>query len=63
MTAIVVPVEGTTMNVDALQAHAKRRLAGYKVPKRFVEMGQLPKTSTGKIQKRELRARVNTDRG
>ena len=35
-------------------AHCKKHLAGFKVP-RAVVFGELPKTSTGKIQKFELR--------
>ena len=36
----------------------RERLARYKVPKRF-EFGELPKTSTGKIQKTVLRDRAH----
>ncbi len=39
--------------------HCKGLLAGYKVP-RAVVFGELPKTSTGKIQKFELRQRVGS---
>ena len=39
-----------------LVAHCKLHLAGFKVPGAF-EFGDLPKTSTGKIQKFELRKR------
>jgi fatty-acyl-CoA synthase len=38
-----------------LIAHCRARLAGFKTPK-FVVFTELPKTSTGKIQKFELRA-------
>ena len=40
-------------------AHCKQHLAGFKVP-RFVVFGDLPKTSTGKIQKFELRKRAGS---
>ena len=40
-----------------LIAYARQRLAGFKTPK-FVVFEDLPKTSTGKIQKFELRARA-----
>ncbi len=40
-------------------AHCKQHLAGYKVP-RAVVFGELPKTSTGKIQKFELRKQVGS---
>ena len=42
-----------------LIAHCKRLLAGYKVP-REVRFEDIPKTSTGKIQKFSLRERVRT---
>ena len=35
-------------------AHCRKHLPGFKVPKTVV-FGELPKTSTGKIQKFELR--------
>jgi fatty-acyl-CoA synthase len=41
-------------DAGALADFARERLARYKVPKR-IEFGELPKTSTGKIQKNVLR--------
>ena len=40
-------------------AHCKQHLAGFKVPKAIV-LGELPKTSTGKIQKFELRKQAGS---
>ena len=40
-------------------AHCKSKLADFKVP-RAVEFCELPKTSTGKIQKHELRKRAGS---
>ena len=45
---------GAEASEEALIAFARARLAGFKMPKRVV-FGELPKTSTGKIQKFELR--------
>ena len=42
------------VTVEQIVAHCKQHLAGFKVP-RAVVFGELPKTSTGKIQKFELR--------
>ena len=42
------------VGAGVLADYARERLARYKVPKRF-EFGELPKTSTGKIQKNVLR--------
>ena len=43
---------------QALMAHCKALLASYKIPKQF-RFETIPKTSTGKIQKFELRLRVS----
>ncbi|WP_020649142.1 acyl-CoA synthetase [Solimonas variicoloris] len=45
---------GAEVTAEALIAHCREWLAGYKLP-RAVRFGELPKTSTGKIQKFELR--------
>jgi fatty-acyl-CoA synthase len=45
---------GATATREDIVAHCKKHLAGFKVP-RAVVFGELPKTSTGKIQKFELR--------
>jgi 3-(methylthio)propionyl---CoA ligase len=53
--AFVELKEGAPEDGDALIAFARKTLAGYKTPKRVV-FQELPKTSTGKIQKFELRS-------
>ncbi|MGN6650728.1 AMP-binding protein [Trinickia sp.] len=45
------------VSADELIAHCRTRLAGFKMPK-AIRFEPLPKTSTGKIQKHELRARL-----
>jgi fatty-acyl-CoA synthase len=45
---------GAQTTAGEIVAHCKKHLAGFKVP-RAVVFGELPKTSTGKIQKFELR--------
>ncbi len=50
---------GAQVSADAIVAHCKKHLAGFKVP-RAVVFGELPKTSTGKIQKFELRQRAGS---
>ncbi len=50
---------GATVNAAELVAHCKGLLAGYKVP-RDIRFEPIPKTSTGKIQKFELRSRVKS---
>jgi fatty-acyl-CoA synthase len=48
---------GVSATADALISHCKTLLAGYKVPREIL-FESIPKTSTGKIQKFQLRARA-----
>ena len=48
---------GSEATEEALIAFTRESLAGFKTPKRVI-FGELPKTSTGKIQKFELRKRA-----
>ncbi len=52
--AFVELASGAEASEAELLAHCRERLAGFKRPKRLV-LGELPKTSTGKIRKNELR--------
>jgi acyl-CoA synthetase (AMP-forming)/AMP-acid ligase II len=55
--AIVVPKPGRTIDVDALQAHCRKLIAGYKVPRSFeIRETPLPLSGAGKVLKAELRA-------
>ncbi len=60
-----IPCAFLELKVDAVVtaaeiiAHCKQHLANFKVPKAVV-FGELPKTSTGKIQKFELRKRAGS---
>jgi fatty-acyl-CoA synthase len=50
---------GSRLTAEEVVAHCKKHLAGFKVP-RAVVFGELPKTSTGKIQKFELRKKAGS---
>ena len=50
---------GVHTTPEDIMRHCKQHLAGFKVP-RYVVFGDLPKTSTGKIQKFELRKRAGS---
>ena len=53
---------GAQVTAEELVAHCKSLLAGYKVP-RDIRFAPIPKTSTGKIQKFELRNRAKLGEG
>ena len=50
---------GASTTPEELIAHCRQHLAGFKVPRAIV-FGELPKTSTGKIQKFELRKQAGS---
>jgi long-chain acyl-CoA synthetase len=58
--AVVAPMEGETVTEDEVVATCRASLAGFKKPKRVVVVDELPKSASGKILKRELRARLQT---
>jgi acyl-CoA synthetase (AMP-forming)/AMP-acid ligase II len=55
LKAVVVLREGASVTDKDIKAHVKSNLAGYKVPRDVEFVDELPRTSTGKILKRELR--------
>ncbi len=53
--AYIVPKVGVSPNADSVITYCREHLAAYKVP-RFVQfVDDLPKTSTGKVMRRELK--------
>jgi fatty-acyl-CoA synthase len=52
--AYVVPADGARVDADALRDWGSQRLARFKLPKRFLEVKELPRTETGKVQKHRL---------
>ena len=55
VTAVVVVRSGASVDEGAIFAHAKEKLAYYKIPKRVIFADELPRNASGKILKRELR--------
>jgi fatty-acyl-CoA synthase len=51
--------QGAAVTGEELQAFCRQHMAGFKIPKAFV-FGELPKTSTGKIQKFALREQAKS---
>ncbi len=60
--AVVVVRPGASMTEDAVREHARAHLANYKLPRSISWLDELPKTGSGKILKRELRAPYWSDR-
>lgn len=54
LAAYVVPSPGVGLEADAVRAHVKERLAGYKVPRDVVFLDELPRNAAGKVVARDL---------
>jgi long-chain acyl-CoA synthetase len=52
--AYVVPRAGMSLDIADLDRYCRERLAAYKVPRLYQIVDDLPKTSTGKILRRDL---------
>jgi acyl-CoA synthetase (AMP-forming)/AMP-acid ligase II len=59
---VVVVRPGASMTEDTVREHARAHLANYKLPRSISWLDELPKTGSGKILKRELRAPYWSDR-
>ncbi|MGH3246649.1 MAG: AMP-binding protein, partial [Trebonia sp.] len=58
--AFIVLKPGHDVTAEALIAHSRARLAGFKTPKEVVFLDALPRNPSGKVLKRELRE-INSD--
>ncbi|MGV0739362.1 acyl-CoA ligase FadD12 [Mycobacterium syngnathidarum] len=56
--AAFVVLAGTT-TPDVLKAYVRENLANYKVPREITVLDELPRNSTGKIDRRQLQEKVN----
>lgn len=59
LAAFVVLTDGASATEDALKQHVRDNLANYKVPRSITVLTELPRNSTGKIDRRELKALAN----
>lgn len=55
VTAVVVLRPGATLELDELRAHARDKLAAFKLPIRLEFVDALPRTQSGKVVKYQLR--------
>ncbi len=54
LVAYVVPREGTAFDASSVKSHLRERLPEYLVPQSFHEMAALPRTPSGKIDRKAL---------
>lgn len=54
---VIVAAPGCSVEIDSIRRYCEERLAKYKVPKHFLVLDALPRTTSGKVQKFILRER------
>jgi fatty-acyl-CoA synthase len=59
--AVVVVKAGQSLALETLQAHCRRKLAGFKVPKQLIVRTDLPRNPSGKVLKRVLREEIGRE--
>lgn len=55
VAAAIVPDNNADVDSLSIQKICKEKLAGYKVPRRIIELDELPRNTMGKVQKNVLR--------
>ncbi|MCE5275910.1 MAG: acyl-CoA synthetase [Syntrophaceae bacterium] len=60
VAAVIVPKDGAVITEEEIRNLAKTKLALFKVPKKVLFVGELPKTPTGKVLKRDLRLELKS---
>lgn len=58
VTAFIVPKGGQQLDPAGLKSYLKTKLSPFKVPKAFISVLELPKSSAGKILKREMKKKM-----
>lgn len=59
--AVIVPKQGEEVEEEEIKEYCKEKLARYKVPSMVVIRKDLPKTQTGKVQKKILKEQENPE--
>lgn len=55
LLAAIVPTAGESPTADELIEHCRAHIGGYKIPRRYVFLEELPKSAVNKVLKHELR--------
>jgi acyl-CoA synthetase (AMP-forming)/AMP-acid ligase II len=61
VAAVTPRREKNKLGEAALIERLRQRLAGYKVPKRIIQVSSMPLTQSGKVQKAQLREQISGD--
>lgn len=61
VAAVIVPKTGVKIDEEDVQRFCRERLAGYKVPRKFIYTDVLPRNASGKILKYQLREETKNE--
>jgi fatty-acyl-CoA synthase len=53
--ALIITSDGAELDAEAIRLYCREHMAGYKVPKHFIAVEELPRTPSGKVMKFVLR--------
>ena len=56
-----VLVKNADIKINDLEKHCRDNLSGYKVPKNFIFIDELPRNASGKILKRVIKERLDNN--
>ncbi|WP_191906657.1 AMP-binding enzyme [Microbacterium lushaniae] len=62
VSAMIVPVEDTEIDLGALVSHLDEHLAGYKKPRHFFVRDSLERSPTGKVELARIKADASRER-
>jgi long-chain acyl-CoA synthetase len=62
VVAAVVLAPGAKLDAEAIRTYARGNLTAYKVPKRVIEVNDLPKSLIGKVLRRQVKEKLLADR-
>ncbi|MGE7921607.1 long-chain-fatty-acid--CoA ligase [Viridibacillus arvi] len=61
VTAVIVQKNGETIDLVELEAYCRKNLSGYKIPRKVLFENELPRNTSGKLMKFQLRETVKSN--
>ncbi|WP_110113099.1 AMP-binding protein [Bacillus sp. CGMCC 1.16541] len=62
VVALIKWKEGQSLSIDVLKNHCRNELSSFKCPKAFIEVTELPYTSSGKIARKEVQKQIRGEK-
>lgn len=62
LVAAIVPAPGATVSEEDIISHCRGKIGGYKIPRRYLFLRELPRSAVNKVMKKELRRLYERER-